>query len=121
MRGRVMAILLAIALGGTPVGAPLVGWVSDHFGPRWGLGVGRCLGLLGRARRPRRRHARVAEDGGAGALAGASGIDTIALCKICALKPPLRRRPKTGESGWAFYWRGLFAGFQSPGLKVYSR
>ena len=21
---------------------------------------------------------------------------------------------------WAFYWRGLFAGFQSPGLKVYS-
>ena len=32
----------------------------------------------------------------------------------------LRRRPKTGESGWAFYWRGLFAGFQSPGLKVYS-
>ncbi len=33
----------------------------------------------------------------------------------------VRRRPKTGELGWAFYWRGLFAGFQSPGLKVYSR
>ncbi len=35
MRGRVMAILLAIALGGTPVGAPVVGWVADNFGPRW--------------------------------------------------------------------------------------
>ena len=29
MRGRVMAILLAIALGGTPIGAPIVGWVAD--------------------------------------------------------------------------------------------
>jgi MFS family permease len=33
MRGRVIAILLAIALGGTPLGAPIVGWVADHFGP----------------------------------------------------------------------------------------
>ena len=41
MRGRVIAILLAIALGGTPVGAPIVGWVADTFGPRWALGVGR--------------------------------------------------------------------------------
>ena len=40
MRGRVMAILLAIAMGGTPLGAPMVGWVADAFGPRWALGVG---------------------------------------------------------------------------------
>lgn len=40
MRGRVMAILLAIALGGTPMGAPIVGWVADTFGPRWALAVG---------------------------------------------------------------------------------
>ena len=46
MRGRVMALLLAIALGGTPVGAPLVGWVADRFGARWGLGVGVASGLL---------------------------------------------------------------------------
>ncbi len=40
MRGRVVvAIFLAIALGSTPVGAPLVGWVADRFGPRWALGV----------------------------------------------------------------------------------
>lgn len=45
MRGRVMAILLAIALGATPVGAPIVGWVADAFGPRWALGVGAASGL----------------------------------------------------------------------------
>ena len=45
MRGRVMAILLAIALGGTPIGAPLVGWVADTFGPRWALGVGAAAGF----------------------------------------------------------------------------
>jgi MFS family permease len=46
MRGRVIAILLAIALGGTPVGAPVVGWVADTFGPRWALGVGAASGIL---------------------------------------------------------------------------
>lgn len=45
MRGRVMAILLAIALGGTPIGAPLVGWVVDRYGPRWGLAVGALSGF----------------------------------------------------------------------------
>ena len=45
MRGRVMAILLAIALGGAPIGAPIVGWVADRFGPRWALGVGAAAGL----------------------------------------------------------------------------
>jgi MFS family permease len=45
MRGRVMAIRLAIALGGTPIGAPLVGWVADRFGPRWALGVGAAAGV----------------------------------------------------------------------------
>jgi MFS family permease len=44
MRGRVIAILLAIALGTTPLGAPLVGWVADTFGPRWALGVGAAAG-----------------------------------------------------------------------------
>ena len=45
MRGRVMAILLAIALGGTPLGAPIVGWVADRFGPRWALGIGAAAGF----------------------------------------------------------------------------
>jgi MFS family permease len=46
MRGRVMAILLAIALGGTPIGAPIVGWVADTFGPRWALSVGAAAGFV---------------------------------------------------------------------------
>jgi MFS family permease len=45
MRGRVMALRLAIALGGTPIGAPIVGWVADHLGPRWALGVGAASGF----------------------------------------------------------------------------
>jgi len=45
MRGRVMAILLAILMGATPLGAPAVGWVADTFGPRWALGVGAAAGI----------------------------------------------------------------------------
>jgi MFS family permease len=45
MRGRVMAILFAIALGGTPIGAPMVGWVADRFGPRWAIVVGASSGF----------------------------------------------------------------------------
>ena len=40
MRGRVMALRVAIALGATPIGAPIEGWVANQFGPRWALGVG---------------------------------------------------------------------------------
>jgi MFS family permease len=49
MRGRVMALRLAVALGGTPIGAPLVGWITKHFSPRWALGVGALSGLLAAA------------------------------------------------------------------------
>ena len=46
MRGRVVAILLAIAMGGTPIGAPIVGRVADTFGPRWALAVGAAAGFV---------------------------------------------------------------------------
>ena len=49
MRGRVMAMRLAIALGGTPIGAPIVGWVADTLGPRWALGVGAASGFAAAA------------------------------------------------------------------------
>jgi MFS family permease len=49
MRGRVMALRLGIALGGTPIGAPIVGWIADHPGPRWSLGVGAASGFLAAA------------------------------------------------------------------------
>ena len=40
MRGRVMALYLIVFLGGTPIGAPLVGWIAEVFGPRWSLVTG---------------------------------------------------------------------------------
>ncbi|MFC5430484.1 MFS transporter [Paraburkholderia denitrificans] len=46
MRGRVMAIYMAIFLGCTPLGAPLVGWVADTLGPRFALGVGAASGFI---------------------------------------------------------------------------
>jgi MFS family permease len=49
MRGRVMALRIAVALGGTPIGAPIVGFVSDRFGPRWGLAVGAAAGFAAAA------------------------------------------------------------------------
>jgi MFS family permease len=45
VRGRVLAIMLALAVGGTVIGAPIVGWVADSFGPRWGLAVGAMAGV----------------------------------------------------------------------------
>ncbi|MEI9928596.1 MAG: MFS transporter [Sphingomonas sp.] len=49
MRGRVMALRVGVALGGTPIGAPIVGWVADHLGPRWALGVGAASGFAAAA------------------------------------------------------------------------
>ena len=46
MRGRVLAILLAITLGGTPLGAPVIGHIADTFGPRWAMGAGAMAGLV---------------------------------------------------------------------------
>ncbi|CAM3987072.1 MFS transporter [Janibacter anophelis] len=40
MRGRVMALYMAIFFGGTPLGAPIIGWIGDVLGPRWTIGVG---------------------------------------------------------------------------------
>lgn len=45
MRGRVLALRIAVVMGGTPIGAPLVGWVVDRFGARWALGVGALSGV----------------------------------------------------------------------------
>ena len=46
MRGRVIAIRFwPSLLGGTPIGAPIVGWVADRFGPRWAMGVGAASGF----------------------------------------------------------------------------
>lgn len=46
LRGRVLALYMAVLMGGTPIGAPLVGWVADAFGPRIAIGVGAAAGLI---------------------------------------------------------------------------
>jgi MFS family permease len=46
MRGRVMAIRLGVAMGGTPIGGPMVGWVADTWGARWSLGVAAASGVV---------------------------------------------------------------------------
>ncbi|GAB3490503.1 MFS transporter [Flexivirga lutea] len=40
MRGRVMALYMAIFMGGTPAGAPVIGWIGTAFGARWTILVG---------------------------------------------------------------------------------
>ncbi|MEO7132332.1 MAG: MFS transporter [Dermatophilaceae bacterium] len=40
MRGRVMALYMAIFMGGTPVGAPIIGWIGDAWGARWTIAIG---------------------------------------------------------------------------------
>lgn len=44
-RGRVMAIYAAVVMGGTPIGAPLAGWVADMYGPRMAMVVGAASGV----------------------------------------------------------------------------
>jgi MFS family permease len=47
LRGRVMALYMTIVMGGTPLGAPVIGWIGEVLGARWTLGVGGVLTLLG--------------------------------------------------------------------------
>jgi MFS family permease len=40
MRGRILALYFMCFMGGTPIGAPMIGLVSEHLGARWGLIAG---------------------------------------------------------------------------------
>ena len=49
-RGRVMSLFVLVFLGATPIGAPLIGVVSEHLGPRvgiWGGGLICFVAALG--------------------------------------------------------------------------
>ncbi len=46
-RGRVMALYAIAFLGSTPIGAPLVGWISDTWNPRVALAVGGLATVAG--------------------------------------------------------------------------
>ncbi|WP_354498105.1 MFS transporter [Mycetocola sp. 2940] len=49
VRGRVMALYMAVLMGGTPFGAPVVGGIANAWGPRWALaaaGVAAAIACL---------------------------------------------------------------------------
>lgn len=45
MRGRVMSLYMMVFAGGTPIGAPLLGWITDTYGPRVGFATGGLVSL----------------------------------------------------------------------------
>ena len=47
VRGRVMALYLAVFMGGTPLGAPLVGWLGESYGARWSIIGGGLASVFG--------------------------------------------------------------------------
>jgi len=49
MRGRVMALYAIAFLGSTPIGGPIVGWVSQQFGPRAGFALGGIAAIVATA------------------------------------------------------------------------
>lgn len=49
LRGRILAIYLAMLMGGTFLGAPVVGWVAQTFGPRAAIILGGASGIVGGA------------------------------------------------------------------------
>ena len=47
MRGRVSALYLMVFMGGTPFGAPVIGWIGEVFGARWTLILGGLVAAVG--------------------------------------------------------------------------
>jgi MFS family permease len=46
MRGRVMALYMAIFMGGTPIGAPIIGWIGQTFGARYTILLGGVMSII---------------------------------------------------------------------------
>lgn len=76
MRGRVLALQAIVFLGSTPIGGPIVGAVSEHFGARWGLAVGAiatiAAGVYGLTAVRRGRRIELSEAVSAAAIADAA-------------------------------------------------
>jgi MFS family permease len=45
-RGRVLALYMAVIQGGTPIGAPIIGWIANAGGARWSIAVGGLAALV---------------------------------------------------------------------------
>ena len=46
MRGRVMSLYFVLFLGSTPIGAPIIGWVTESYSPRAALMLGGIATLV---------------------------------------------------------------------------
>jgi MFS family permease len=46
MRGRVMSFWTMAFLGSTTFGGPIIGWVAEIAGARWGLAVGGLAAMI---------------------------------------------------------------------------
>jgi MFS family permease len=40
-----MALFMMVFMGGTPIGAPVVGWITDAYGPQVGFALGGIVSL----------------------------------------------------------------------------
>jgi len=49
LRGRVLALYMAVVMGSTPIGAPIAGWITDAAGPRASIMFGGIAGLVAMA------------------------------------------------------------------------
>ncbi|GAA2386166.1 MFS transporter [Streptomyces glaucosporus] len=121
MRGRVMSLYMMVFMGGTPIGGPLMGWITDAYGARTGFLAGglisavaavatglvlaRVSGLRLRIdlRRGRRAVAFVPVPGGKGreSIAGAgrtpAASQPTAPAAVPAAAPPASPSPARGE------------------------
>ncbi|MFJ4046241.1 MFS transporter [Microbacterium sp. NPDC089987] len=46
LRGRVLALYMAVIMGSTPIGAPIAGWIVDTFSARTAIAVGGIAGVV---------------------------------------------------------------------------
>src|SRR4051812_20094424 len=81
MRGRVLALQAMLFLGSTPIGGPIVGWVSQQFGARYAIGLGAvaalAAGVWGLLNVRSRRVVRIDED-------EATAADEVRVARIAA-------------------------------------
>lgn len=97
MRGRVVSIYLMVFMGSVPLGAPLIGWVGEHFGPREALvssgllaGAGIALATFGYWLYLRRWEKRAAAQ--AELLARTEAESTEELVEASIEQPPCEMR-----------------------------
>jgi MFS family permease len=67
LRGRVMGLYMLVFIGGTPIGAPIIGAITNHYGARVGLAVCGIIPVLAVAVRAAVMAGTRSDDGGSAA------------------------------------------------------